>query len=46
QLVFVSVIGVAFFNEVIALNVAIGAGIVLSAGLFTFWRERLKNRAL
>ena len=31
QLVFVSVIGVAFFNEVIALNVAIGAGIVLSA---------------
>ena len=46
QLVFVSVIGVAFFDEVIALNVAIGAGIVLSAGLFTFWRERLKNRAL
>ena len=46
QLVFVSVIGVAFFNEVIALNVAIGAGIVLSAGLFTFWRERLQNRAL
>ncbi len=46
QLVFVSFIGVGLFGEVISLNVAIGAVIVIAAGLFTFWRERLRHRAL
>ena len=46
QLVFVSFIGVGLFGEVISLNVAIGAVIVIVAGLFTFWRERLRHRAL
>ncbi len=40
QLVFGAVIGVSVFGEVIAPNVAIGATIVVAAGLFTLWRER------
>ena len=42
QLVFVSVIGVSVFSETVELNVAIGATIVVCAGLFTLWRERQK----
>lgn len=40
QLVFGSALGVLVFSETIALNVAIGATIVVAAGLFTLWRER------
>ncbi|MEL6643073.1 MAG: DMT family transporter [Pseudomonadota bacterium] len=40
QLVFGSAIGVSVFGEVLELNVAVGAGIVVAAGLFTLWRER------
>ncbi|MBR9650163.1 DMT family transporter [Thalassovita aquimarina] len=40
QLVFASAIGIAVFGETIRLNVAIGAGIIVAAGLFTLWRER------
>ena len=40
QLVFGAMIGVAVFGEIIAWNVALGAGIVVAAGLFTLWRER------
>ncbi|MEO0485339.1 MAG: DMT family transporter [Pseudomonadota bacterium] len=40
QLVFGSALGVAVFGEVIEQNVAIGAVIVVAAGLFTWWRER------
>jgi drug/metabolite transporter (DMT)-like permease len=40
QLVFAAIIGLAVFNEAIRSNVAIGAGIVVAAGLFTLWRER------
>ncbi|UOA28527.1 DMT family transporter [Pseudosulfitobacter sp. DSM 107133] len=43
QLVFGSMIGVSVFGEVIAWNVATGAGIVVAAGLFTLWRERQKG---
>jgi drug/metabolite transporter (DMT)-like permease len=42
QMVFVSVIAVTLFDEKIEWNVALGAGIIVSAGLFTFWRERQK----
>jgi len=31
------------FHETLRLNVAIGAAIVVSAGLFTLWRERRKR---
>ena len=40
QLVFGSMLGVTVFGEIIAWNVATGAGIVVAAGLFTLWRER------
>ena len=40
QLVFASVMGVILFGEVIRTNVAVGATIIVAAGLFTFWRER------
>jgi drug/metabolite transporter (DMT)-like permease len=43
QLLFVAVIGMTFFNETIRANVAIGAAIVMAAGLFTLWRERRKG---
>lgn len=42
QLVFVSFIGVLVFGESIELNVAIGAAVVVCAGLFTLWRARAK----
>lgn len=43
QLVFVSVIGISIFGEILRPNVAIGAGIVVCAGLFTLWRARQKE---
>ncbi len=41
QLVFGSAIGVLVFGEVIKPNVALGAIIVVTAGLFTLWRARV-----
>ncbi|MDW4500144.1 DMT family transporter [Sulfitobacter sp. D35] len=43
QLVFASLIGIAVFGETIAPNVALGVAIIVSAGLFTLWRERTKG---
>lgn len=40
QLPFAAALGMAVFGETLRLNVAIGAAIVLAAGLFTWWRER------
>lgn len=40
QLVFVSVLGISVFGEVLRLNVAIGAAIVIAAGIFTLLRAR------
>ena len=40
HLVFGALVGVSVFGESIAWNVALGAVIVVGAGLFTFWRER------
>lgn len=40
QLVFITVLGLTFFNETLKLNVAIGAVVVVGAGLFTLWRAR------
>lgn len=42
QLVFASTIGVVVFGEDIRINVVIGASIVVLAGLFTIWRERVR----
>ncbi|WP_135503935.1 DMT family transporter [Roseovarius aestuariivivens] len=43
QLVFASAIGISVFSETIRPNVAIGAGLVVAAGLFTLWRQRVKG---
>jgi drug/metabolite transporter (DMT)-like permease len=45
QLVFASSIGLFVFGEVLRINVAIGAGIVVAAGIFTLWRQRVRERA-
>jgi drug/metabolite transporter (DMT)-like permease len=44
QLVFASLVGIFIFGETIEANVAIGAAIVLAAGLFTFWRTHLAQK--
>lgn len=43
QLVFASALGITVFNEVLELHVAIGAALVVAAGLFTLWRARLSQ---
>lgn len=45
QLVVVSAIGLVVFHEVLRPNVVIGAGIVVAAGLFTLWRQRVRAKA-
>jgi drug/metabolite transporter (DMT)-like permease len=44
QLVFASAIGIFVFGEVLQLNVAIGAAVVVCAGLFTLWQQRVRTR--
>jgi drug/metabolite transporter (DMT)-like permease len=43
QLVFVSFVGIGIFGETLRPNVALGAGIVVLAGLFTLWRARVSS---
>ncbi len=43
HLVWVAILGIAIFNEVLRPEVVIGAGLVVAAGLFTLWRERRKG---
>ena len=43
QLVVVSLIGMIFFNETLEIPVLIGSLMVVSAGLFTFWRSSLQK---
>ena len=45
QLVFASAIGIFLLGETLRPNVAVGAGIVICAGLFTLWRARAKTIA-
>jgi drug/metabolite transporter (DMT)-like permease len=40
QLVFASALGITVFGDVLTLNIAIGAAVVVGAGLFTLWRAR------
>tara|TARA_B100001093_G_scaffold20029_1_gene17981 strand:+ start:2369 stop:3169 length:801 start_codon:yes stop_codon:yes gene_type:complete len=42
QLVFVSIIGIVFFNEIIEIPVLIGSSIVVLAGLYSFRRDSVK----
>ena len=45
QLVFIAVLGITIFGEVLRWNVAVGAGVVVAAGLFTLWRQQVRARA-
>ena len=40
QLVFASMIGLLVFSETVRTNVALGAALIVGAGLFTLWRQR------
>lgn len=46
QLVFASMAGILFLGETLPWNVAVGAAVVIGAGLFTFWRERRKSNVV
>jgi drug/metabolite transporter (DMT)-like permease len=43
--VWASAIGLLVFGETLRINVAIGAGIVVAAGVFTLWRQRVREKA-
>jgi drug/metabolite transporter (DMT)-like permease len=45
QLVFIAFFGITIFGEALRWNVALGALIVVAAGLFTFWRQQIRARA-
>lgn len=42
QLVFIALFGITVFGESLRWNVGIGALIVVAAGLFTLWRQRVR----
>lgn len=44
QLVFIAVLGVTIYGEVLHLNIVIGAVLVVAAGLFTLWRQQIRAR--
>ncbi len=46
HLVFVTLIGITIFGETVSLQIALGSGMVITAGLFTLWRKGLKTRPL
>ena len=46
HLVFVSFIGIFIFDENIDLAILIGSTIVIGAGLYTFWRERIVEKEI
>ncbi|WP_233713953.1 DMT family transporter [Aquamicrobium zhengzhouense] len=45
QFPFVSIVGLLVFSEALSVNVIVGAAIVVGAGLFTLWRERVRRLA-
>ena len=40
QLVFASLLGVSVFGETLPISTALGAGLIVVAGIFTLWREK------
>jgi len=44
QLVFASALGITVFGEALRTNVAVGAAVVVAAGLFTLWRQQVSAR--
>jgi len=46
QLPFVALLGFVLFSETLRPEVPVGAAMVVGAGLFTFWRQRVRERQL
>ena len=46
HLVFATVIGITIFGEALSINVAIGAAIIVCAGIFAVWRAHVSKRQL
>jgi drug/metabolite transporter (DMT)-like permease len=44
QLAFASALGITLFGETVRLNVALGVALIVSAGLFTLWREQQRAK--
>ena len=44
QLVFASAIGIVIFGETLEFWTATGAGLIISAGIYTLWRQHVKSR--
>lgn len=44
QLVFASIMGVTIFSETLTVNMIVGSLLVVAAGIFTVWRERVVAR--
>ena len=44
QLVFIAILGIFLFHETLRLSVIFGSAIVIAAGLFTLWRQRVTGR--
>jgi drug/metabolite transporter (DMT)-like permease len=45
QLVWVALLGLSLFGETLRLNVILGGALVIAAGLFALWRDRVRSRA-
>ena len=45
QLVFAATLGITVFGETLEWNVALGAGLVVAAGIFTLLRARAKEKS-
>ncbi|GHG84831.1 DMT family transporter [Pseudodonghicola xiamenensis] len=43
HLIWASILGMTVFGEVLRNNILIGAALIVAAGLFTLWRERVKG---
>lgn len=43
HLIWASILGMTVFGEVLRDNILIGAALIIGAGLFTLWRERVKG---
>ncbi|WP_136683301.1 DMT family transporter [Falsirhodobacter xinxiangensis] len=43
QILWATGVGVFFFHEELHLNILVGAGVVIAAGLFTLWRAKVKG---
>jgi drug/metabolite transporter (DMT)-like permease len=45
QLPVASLLGLVIFDEALRANVVIGTLIIVAAGIFTLWRQRIRERA-